>query len=96
MSTLDEARARLDAVLAEGVGGHQQFERLREANREWETQMSLAHHCYGEPFKCISCGCSKDRPCVSHAGGRRHMAELEERKAVALEMIAARGLEPPV
>jgi hypothetical protein len=47
--------------------------------------MYLAHDCYGSYGKCISCGCSKGKPCVSHQGSPKHQAELLERIAIATE-----------
>lgn len=87
---LDAARTRLDAVLAEGSGGWDQFTRLASAKSEWDTQMYLNHACYGEAFQCISCGCSVGVPCVSHRGNPRHMAELAEAQLAALKEIAAK------
>jgi hypothetical protein len=88
---LNQAREKLDAVMKEGSGGYESFRRLSEAKSEWDRQMYLNHECYGEPFACISCGCSKDGPCVSHEGNRRHMAELKQREVTALEAIARQG-----
>ena len=84
-----DAKAALDA----SGGGWFSPENTKwlDAVHARERAMYLAHDCYGAYGKCISCGCSKGKPCVSHQGNPRHQAELLERIAVAAEMAAEKG-----
>ena len=53
------------------IEGHIRMQQQFDEHRQWERRMSEGHPCWGTPYSCISCGCSKDRPCVSHKGARR-------------------------
>ena len=77
----DAARAKWEKS-GKGLGDFWEF---GDAVHNREMAMYLAHDCYGAYGKCISCGCSKGRPCVSHQGSPKHQAELLERIANATE-----------
>lgn len=85
---LREARAAEDEARAVWERSRKDifdFTEYSGAVRNRERAMYEAHDCYGEPYKCISCGCSKGRPCVSHRGSQVYANELMARIAEGLE-----------
>ena len=50
------------------IKGHVEMQSKMRLHREWEHAMSDSHPCWGDYRKCISCGCTIERPCVSHVG----------------------------
>jgi len=51
--------------------------------RQMERAMSEQHPCWDEPYRCISCGCSTERPCVSHEGQRMPTLDPERMKTAS-------------
>ena len=50
----------------EWVRGHLEMQAMFAEQRARERKAYESHPCWGEPYKCISCGCSEETPCVSH------------------------------
>ena len=89
-TSTDPRRARLQEVKRQlhefpSGGGYENFTRFSDLASEMNRLMYELHHCYGEPYQCISCGCSKGAPCISHKGSPIYANELLERIANASE-----------
>lgn len=63
-----------------GVAPLERHEFIRMAE-DRERKMYEGHHCYGEPYWCISCGCTEGHPCISHRGSPIYTNELLEKIA---------------